>query len=121
MAVKSTAKSPIGRARRAPTEDRRRRGPLSVSLSDALRTRLAKQADRRELKLATAARVLLAERLDELDDADQLRRAEEWQQAQAWATWERIEAGDRREVPWERLREHTRRVLDRMDARSRRR
>lgn len=95
------------------------RSPLSVTLSEDLRQRLARQAGRRELKLATAARVLLAERLDELDDVEKLRRAEEWQKSQAWATWERIQAGDRREVPWERLRAHTRGILERMDARSR--
>jgi hypothetical protein len=47
--------------------------------------------------------------------------AEAWQRAQAWATWEKIEAGDRRDVPMERFREHTARALAALDARSGRR
>jgi hypothetical protein len=113
LTVKTTVRS-----KRRP-DAARARSPLSVTVSDELRRRLVQQADRRELKLATAARVLLAEHLDELEDSDRLERAAEWQKAQAWATWERIEAGDRGEVPWARLREHTRRALERMDARSR--
>lgn len=89
-------------------------------MSDQMRTRLAKQADRRELKLATAARVLLAEHLDELDDQEELRRAEEWQRKQALATWERVAAGDVREVSVEQIREDTRKALARMNAKRRR-
>ncbi len=105
----------MGRTR----ERRAARSPLSVELPQALRKRLAVEAERRKLKVATTARLLIDERIDELDNEAELTKAEEWQRAQAWATWERIDAGDRREVPWERLREHTRRALERMDARSR--
>ena len=42
--------------------------------------------------------MLLAERVDELEDAARLSRAEEWQRAEAWTTWERMKAGDVREA-----------------------
>jgi hypothetical protein len=69
--------------------------------------------------MATVARVLLDERLSELEDTALLSRAEEWQRVQAWATWEKIKAGDTRDVPRERFAEHTARALDRL-ARKRR-
>ena len=76
----------------------KRLGPLSVQVPTALRRRLERQATRRRLKLATAARVFLDEHVTELEDAAQLSAAEEWQRAQAWATWEKIKAGDTRWV-----------------------
>ena len=76
----------------------KRVGPLSVQVPTALRRRLERQATRRRLKLATAARVFLDEHVTELEDAAQLSAAEEWQRAQAWATWEKIKAGDTRWV-----------------------
>lgn len=94
----------------------RRPGPLSVSLAPDLRQRIEDQARRRNLKLATAARVFLAEHVDELEDATDLAKAEEWQRAQAWATWEKIKAGDVREVSWDELKTHTRRALERVEA-----
>ena len=80
------------------TARRKRVGPLSVQVPTALRRRLERQATRRRLKLATAARVFLDEHVTELEDAAQLSAAEEWQRAQAWATWEKIKAGDTRWV-----------------------
>lgn len=127
-AVKTTArtarparKRPDQRVRRADRTRARRAGggPLSVTVSDGLRRRLAQQAKRRDLKLATAARVLMAERLDELDEAEVLRKAEEWQREQAWATWERFKAGDRREVSWGQLKRDTERALERARAKAR--
>ena len=94
----------------------RRPGPLSVSLAPELRQRIEDQARKRNLKLATAARVFLAEHVDELEDAMDLAKAEEWQRAQAWATWEKIRAGDAREVSWDELKTHTRRALERVEA-----
>lgn len=76
----------------------KRLGPLSVQVPAALRRRLGRQATRRRLKLATAARVFLDEHVTELEDAAELSAAEEWQRAQAWATWEKIKAGDTRWV-----------------------
>ena len=76
----------------------KRLGPLSVQVPTALRRRLERQSTRRHLKLATAARVFLDEHVTELEDAAELSAAEEWQRAQAWATWEKIKAGDTRWV-----------------------
>jgi len=76
----------------------KRLGPLSVQVPTTLRRRLETQAGRRRLKLATAARVFLDEHVTELEDAAELSAAEEWQRAQAWATWEKIKAGDTRWV-----------------------
>jgi hypothetical protein len=83
----------------------KRVGPLSVQLPRDLKRRLAAQATRRRLKVATAARVFLDEHVSELEDAAELSAAEEWQRAQAWATWEKIKAGDVRETTLEELHE----------------
>jgi len=66
--------------------------------------------------MATAARVFVQERVTELEDEVELSKAEEWQRAQAWATWERIKAGDLREVTLEQIREDTRQALARRSA-----
>lgn len=76
----------------------KRVGPLSVQMSATERRRLAAHAKKRRLKVATAARVFLDEHLTELEDRAELSAAEEWQRAQAWATWEKIKAGDVREA-----------------------
>ena len=73
-------------------------GPVSVVLPRELRARVRTEAKRRGLGLSPVIRALVAERMAELDDAAQLSRAEEWQRAEAWATWERMKAGDVREV-----------------------
>ena len=88
-------------------------GPLSVPLSVDLRDRLARQANERGLKMATAARVLLDERLRDLEDARDLSLAEEWQRAQAWAVWDAIQAGDQTDVPMDEFRRATERALGR--------
>lgn len=53
------------------------------------------------MKLSPAIRALVAERLGELDDAEALSRAEQWQRAQAWAAWEAAQRGENLEVEWE--------------------
>jgi len=83
----------------------KRVGPLSVQLSATERRRLALHAKKRKLKVATAARVFLDEHLTELEDRAELSAAEEWQKAQAWATWEKIKAGDVREASEADIRE----------------
>ena len=90
-----------------------------MTLTAELRARLAAHAKRRELKVATLARVFLHEHVTELDDAVELSKSEEWQRAQAWATWEKIKAGDVREVSLEQLEQDTRRALEQVKARSR--
>ena len=59
------------------------------------------------------ARVLVSERIRDLDEAEQLTRAEEWQPAQAWATWKGLQAGDRRKVSKTRIAADFDRVLRR--------
>ena len=73
-------------------------GPMSVPLPKELRRRLEAYAVTRQLKLATAARALIDERLREVEDQVQLTAAEEWQRAQAWATWEKLKEGKSRTV-----------------------
>ena len=83
-----------------------------------MRARLAEEAERRSIKVATAARVLLEEALRNIDDQNLLSEAEEWQRAQAWATWDKIQAGDVRDVPQERLDEHAAAAVARMRAKA---
>jgi hypothetical protein len=97
-------------ARRSAAAGAKGPGPLSVPLPPDLRGRLAKEAKKRRLKLATAARVLLDEHLAAIEDAAALSAAEEWQRAQAWATWEKISAGDDDDVPLEQLEQHAARA-----------
>ena len=74
------------------------RGPVSVMLPLPLRVTVAAEARRRGLKLSTAIRALVSERVRDIEEAQELTQAEQWQRAQAWATWEKIQSGDRREV-----------------------
>lgn len=73
-------------------------GPMSVPLPRELRRRLEAYAVSRQLKLATAARSLIDERLREVEDQLRLTEAEEWQRAQAWATWEKVKEGRGRTI-----------------------
>lgn len=77
--------------------------PLSVVLPADLRARLEEEARKRHVKLSTVVRVLAAERVQELDAAAELSASDRWQRDQAWATWERLRAGDRREVSRDEL------------------
>jgi len=69
------------------------KGPMSVPLPTELRRRLEAYAASKQLKVATAARALIDERLREVEDDARLSEAEEWQRAQAWATWEKLREG----------------------------
>ena len=68
-------------------------GPLSVALPKRLRDRLAVEARKRGLPLSTAVRVLVAERVRDLDEAAELSAVDQWQRAQAWRTWEDVQSG----------------------------
>jgi hypothetical protein len=74
--------------------------PISVRISAEFRRRLASEAKRRQAKLSTMLRVLADERLQELAELEQLTAAEEWQRAQAWASWEAHQGGRNPEAPW---------------------
>ncbi len=106
MRRKSVTSSPAGAA-----------GPVSVVLPSPLRRTVAREAKRRGLKLSTTIRVLVSERVREIEEAQELTQAEHWQRAQAWATWQKIQSGDRREVSEAQVEA----VFDRALARSRRR
>jgi hypothetical protein len=74
------------------------RGPVSVNIPKSLRSAVAREARRRGLALSTTLRALVVERMREIAEEEELSHAEIWQRAQAWATWDRIRRGDRREV-----------------------
>jgi len=78
--------------------------PTSLRMSRGLLRRANRFARSRNLKLATALRILVTERLDELDQDAQLTRAEKWQRAQAWGTAKSLVDGSAREVSWDDLR-----------------
>jgi len=69
-----------------------------VNLPAPARRGLAREAQRRGLPLSTTVRALALERIQALQEEAELTSAEAWQRAQAWATWDRIRGGDRREV-----------------------
>ncbi|MCC7541492.1 MAG: hypothetical protein IT379_35065 [Deltaproteobacteria bacterium] len=92
-------------------------GPLSVVIPDDLRARLADEARRRRVKLSTVVRVLVAERVQEIDAAAELSAAEQWQRAQAWSTWQSVQDGERAEASSAEIASD----FDRALARSRRR
>lgn len=72
--------------------------PLSVVLPEALRERLEREAAKRGLPLSTAVRALVAERVQEIDEAAELGAADMWQRAQAWRDWEKVRSGQMAEV-----------------------
>lgn len=74
------------------------RGPVSVVFPSPLRVTVAAEAKRRGLKLSTVIRALVSERIREIEEAEELTHADQWQRMQAWATWEKIQSGDRHEV-----------------------
>ena len=71
---------------------------IRVVIPQDLEEKVEAEAKRRGLALSTAVRMLLLERVEELDDFERLTRAEEWQRAEAWATWQRMKSGDTREA-----------------------
>lgn len=77
--------------------------PISLRFSPELRERVRRYAAERQIEEATAIRLLCAERLNEIERDAELSEAEEWQRAQAWASWERVRAGQGRDVPAERI------------------
>lgn len=90
--------------------------PISLRFSPALRERVRRFAAKRQLQEATAIRLLVSERLNEIDDAKQLAEAEAWQREQALATWERFLAGRGRVVPRERIARIFAKALAELDA-----
>jgi hypothetical protein len=77
----------------AKTTAARRSGPVSVVLPAALQQRIDTQGKRRGLKLSTALRALVTERLEQLEDEERQTASEVWQRQQAWSTWEKVKKG----------------------------
>lgn len=113
-AVKTTARG-TGEAAAPVT-----RAPLSVTLPPDLRKRLSGVAKRRKLKVATTARVLIDERISEIEDEAQLQRAERWQLKQTLTTVKRIHAGDHRWVSMKQMEADARRAFAEAKSRTRR-
>lgn len=83
---------------RSRTPSRRKEGraaaaPFSLRVPPPLRERIRRYAKDRQLEEATAARVLMAERLNEVDAAQELARADAWQLAQAQEAWRELREG----------------------------
>ena len=73
--------------------DRPAATPFSLRVPPPLRERIRRYAKDRHLEEATAARVLMAERLNEVDAAQELARADVWQLAQAQEAWRELRDG----------------------------
>lgn len=67
--------------------------PFSLRVPPPLRDRIRGYARARHLEEATAARVLMAERLNEVDEAQELARADAWQLAQVQEAWRDLRSG----------------------------
>ncbi len=77
-----------------PTAGRQAAAPFSLRVPPPLRQRIRRYAKARQLEEATAARVLMAERLNEVEAADELARADAWQLAQAQEAWRKLRRGE---------------------------
>lgn len=76
---------------------------IRVVIPVELEEKVEAEAKRRGLALDTAVCELLHERVAELDTNDDLTHAEEWQRAQAWASWQQIERGQVQEISKEEI------------------
>ena len=77
--------------------------PISFRMPLDLRARLRRFAKERHLAEAEALRLVVSERLDEIDNERELAAAERWQFKQAYATWQRYLRGEEGVVPWEEI------------------
>lgn len=77
-----------------PNAGRQAAPPFSLRVPPPLRQRIRRYAQSRQLEEATAARVLMAERLNEVEAADELARADAWQLAQAQEAWGTLLRGE---------------------------
>lgn len=88
--------------RRKPAK-RRTTEPLNVRLPARTRAKLAVQAKTRGVDIEVAAGALIDERLRELDDARDLKEAQDWQRERALVTLDKIRAGDCTEASEEEI------------------
>lgn len=69
------------------------RSPINFRMPIALRARLRRFAEDRGLGESDALRLVVSERLDEIESERELQAAERWQFKQAYADFQRILAG----------------------------
>ena len=79
-------------------------GPISVRFPADLRARTEQYARAHHVAVASAIRMIVGDRLDELEREARLSRAELWQRAQAWKTAQTIVDGTAPEASWDELR-----------------
>ena len=87
--------------------------PMSIRFPSGLRRRIRRFARGRGLEEATAIRMMVAERLNEIELNEDLSKAEEWQRAQVYETLERLERGEVELVSMDRIYETLARGLER--------
>lgn len=90
-----TETGPRYRSKRASTP----RSPINFRMPTPLRARLRKFAEERGLGESDALRLVVSERLDEVESDRELLAAERWQFKQAYASFQRILRGDEKFVP----------------------
>lgn len=86
------------RARHRSERSATPRSPINFRMPTPLRTRLRRFAEDRGLGEADALRLVVSERLDEVESDRDLLAAEKWQFKQAYADFQRILAGKEKVV-----------------------
>ena len=105
------------RSKRASTP----RSPINFRMPTALRARLRRFAEERGLGESDALRLVVSERLDEVESDRELQAAERWQFKQAYKTFQRILRGEEKYVEPREIEQSFDRALSRVrSARGRR-
>lgn len=105
-----TETGPRYRSKRASTP----RSPINFRMSTPLRARLRKFAEERGLGESDALRLVVSEKLDEIESDRELQAAERWQFKQAYATFERIMQGEEKYIEPEAIERSFDRALARV-------
>lgn len=74
-----------------------------MTFTPELVQQIERYAKAHNVRFGAAVRALVTDQLRELRQIEQLRRAREWQIAQAWAEVEAMERGESREVSWDEI------------------
>ncbi len=107
-----------GRTARRPTP---RRNPVhSVTFTPELVRQIERYAKAHNVRFGAAVRALVTDQLRELGRIEQLRRAREWQIAQAWSEVEAMERGESPQVSWDEVEAVIREARARMQRKARR-
>lgn len=78
--------------------------PINFRMPRDLRARLRRFARQRHLGEADALRLVVSERLEEVQNEQEMAEAERWQLAEAYRTWDRFRAGQGRTASHEGIR-----------------